>query len=95
MISREELLKLAALARLRLDEAEIGKFQHDIAEMLEYVKTLQQVDTSGIEPVSSAPESGNVLREDLVKPSLPVEEALKNAPDRVDNYLKVPKVVDN
>ncbi len=95
MISREELLKLAALARLRLDESEIGQFQHDIAEMLEYVKTLEQVDTSGIEPLSPAPDTGNVLREDLVKPSLPVDEALKNAPERVDNYLKVPKVVDN
>ncbi len=95
MISREELLKLAALARLRLEEAEIGPFQNDIAEMLEYVKKLDQVDTTGIEPFSSAPDSGNVLREDIVKPSLPVEEALKNAPERVDNYFKVPKVVDN
>lgn len=95
MISREELLKLAALARLQLDEAEIERFQKDIAEMLAYVKTLEEIDTSGIEPQLQALISGNVLREDVVQPSLPVDEALKNAPDRIDNYLKVPKVVDN
>jgi aspartyl-tRNA(Asn)/glutamyl-tRNA(Gln) amidotransferase subunit C len=95
MISRDELLKLAALARLRLDETEIGRFQHDVAKMLAYVKALDQVDTSGSEPLSQDSDTGNVLREDLVQPSLPVEEALKNAPERVDNYLKVPKVVDN
>lgn len=95
MISREELLKLAALARLQLDESEIERFQKDIAEMLEYVKTLDEVDTSGIEPQLQALIAGNVLREDIAQPSLPVEEALKNAPERVDNYFKVPKVVDN
>ena len=95
MISREELLKLAALARLQLDESEIERFQKDIAEMLEYVKTLDEVDTSSIEPQLQALVAGNVLREDVAQPSLPVEEALKNAPERVDNYFKVPKVVDN
>lgn len=95
MISRKELLKLAALARLRVDEAEIERFQNDIAKMLEYVKTLDKVDTSGIEPQSQASVTGNVLRPDDVQPSLPVNEALKNAPERIDDFLKVPKVVDN
>lgn len=95
MISREELLKLAALARLKLDENEIERFQHDIAEMLEYVKTLDEVDTSGVEPRAQAAVDGNVLRKDVVEPSLPVDEALKNAPKRVDDYFVVPKVVDN
>ena len=95
MISRDELLKLAALARLRLNEDEIERFKRDIAEMLEYVKTLDEVDISGIEPESQPLVTGNVLREDLVQPSLPVNEALKNAPEQVDNYFKVPKVVDN
>lgn len=95
MISREELLKLAALARLRLDESEISQFQKDIAEMLEYVKTLDQVDTSRIQPQSQETNTGNVLREDAVTQSLSADEALKNAPERIDNYFKVPKVVDN
>lgn len=95
MISREELLKLAALARLRLDESEISQFQKDIAEMLEYVKTLDQVDTSSIQPQSQETNAGNVLREDAVTQSLSADKALKNAPERVDNYFKVPKVVDN
>lgn len=94
MINREQLLKLAALARLRLDESEIAPFQKDIAEMLDYVKTLEQVDTAAVDLTETA-DQPNVLREDIVQPSLPVEEALKNAPERVDNYFKVPKVVDN
>ncbi|MBK7091284.1 MAG: Asp-tRNA(Asn)/Glu-tRNA(Gln) amidotransferase subunit GatC [bacterium] len=95
MISRDELLKLAALARLRLDESEIAQFQDDIAKMLEYVKKLDQVDTSGVQSQLQENVTGNVLREDIVTPSLGVDEALKNAPERVDNYFKVPKVVDN
>ena len=94
MINREQLLKLAALARLRLDESEIAPFQKDIAEMLDYVQTLEQVDTTAVD-LAEAADQPNVLREDIVQPSLPVEEALKNAPERVDNYFKVPKVVDN
>lgn len=95
MITREELLKLAALARLRLDEAEIPRFQKDIAEMLEYVRLLEEVDTSQVEADSPVTPSGNVLREDEVQRSLPTEEALKNAPEREGNYFKVPRVVDN
>lgn len=95
MISREEILKLAALARVRLDESEISQFQNDIAKMLEYVKSLQQVDTSGVDPQIQDNTKGNVLREDTVTPSLAVDEALSNAPERVENYFKVPKVVDN
>lgn len=94
MINREQLLKLAALARLRLDESEIAPFQKDIAEMLDYVKTLEQVDTTAVD-LAEAADQPSVLREDIVQPSLPVEEALKNAPERVDNFFKVPKVVDN
>ncbi len=95
MISREELLKLAALARLRLDESEVARFQNDIAEMLEYVKTLDEVQTIGVEPSLQTAVTGNVFRDDIVQPSLPVEEALKNAPERIENFIKVPKVVDN
>ena len=94
MINREQLLKLADLARLRLDESEIAPFQKNIAEMLDYVQTLEQVDTTAVD-LAEAADQPNVLREDIVQPSLPVEEALKNAPERVDNYFKVPKVVDN
>ncbi len=95
MITREELLKLAALARLRLDEAEIERFQRDIAEMLKYVKQLDEVDTSSVDNAEIISLSGNVLREDETRPSLPVEEALKNAPERAGDYFKVPRVVDN
>lgn len=94
MISREELSKLAALARLRLDEAEIVRFQADMSEMLEYVRKLESVDTAGIELSSQVSTGGNVVRDDIVNPSLPVDEALKNAPARVGDFFKVPPVVE-
>ncbi len=94
MISREEVLKLAELARLSLSEPEIASLQKDLDQMLEYVKQLQSVDTDGVEPMSHSIELKSVMRPDEVKPSLPVEEALKNAPERVDDFFKVPKVID-
>jgi aspartyl-tRNA(Asn)/glutamyl-tRNA(Gln) amidotransferase subunit C len=94
MISREEVLKLAELARLRLSEEEIVSLQRDLDQMLEYVRQLQQVDTEGIEPMSHSIDLKSVMRPDEVKPSLPVEEALKNAPERVDDFFIVPRVVD-
>lgn len=94
MISREEILKLAELARLRLSEEEITSLQRDLDQMLEYVRQLQQVDTEGVEPMSHSIDLNSIMRADEVKPSLPVEEALKNAPARVDDFFAVPKVID-
>lgn len=94
MISREELLKLAELTRLRLDESEIARFQADISEMLEYVRKLEQVDTSGVGTTAATVPDSTSLRDDLVRPSLPVTEALKNAPATSGDFFKVPPVVE-
>lgn len=94
MISREEVLAIAHLARLRLSEEEIELFQKDLGEMLEYVRQLQEVDTTGLAPMSHPQSLRNVLREDVVGQSLPVDEALKNAPEREGDFFKVPKVID-
>ena len=94
MITREEVLRIAQLARLRLEEEEIERFQRDLDEILTYVESLKEVDTTGVEPRSQFVGQTNVLRSDEVRPSLPVEEALRNAPERAGNYFKVPRVVD-
>ena len=95
MISRKELLKLAELARLQLDEAEVERFQKDIAQMLDYVKLLDEADTSSTVAGPSKAMEVNVLRDDVARASLRVEEALKNAPQREGDFFKVPRVVDN
>jgi aspartyl-tRNA(Asn)/glutamyl-tRNA(Gln) amidotransferase subunit C len=94
MISREEILKLAELARLSLSDEEIEQLQNDLDEMLEFVKQLQQVDTEGVEPMSHSIDLKSVMRPDKLTASLPVEEALKNAPARIGDFFKVPKVID-
>ena len=95
MITKNEVSKLAELARLKFDDAEVEQLQQDLAEVLQYVETLKEVDTAGIEPRLRFTGQENVFREDIVTHSLAIEEALANAPERVDDFLKVPKVVDN
>jgi aspartyl-tRNA(Asn)/glutamyl-tRNA(Gln) amidotransferase subunit C len=85
--------KIATLSRLVLSADEAEKFTGQLNLILEYVKKLDEVDTSDVTPMSHPNEVVNVLRADEVGESLPVEDALGNAPERAGNYFKVPKVV--
>ena len=92
-ITREEVLYVADLARLDLDEAAIEAFAEQIANILEYVDMLNQVDTEGIKPTSHAISLTNVFREDEEKDHLEREQVLANAPEKEDGSFIVPKVV--
>ena len=92
-ITKEEVLHVADLARLEIDEASIGKFAEQIGNILDYVDQLRQVDTSGIKPMSHALALTNAFREDVETPHLPREAALANAPEQEDGAFLVPKVV--
>ncbi len=92
-ISIEEVEHIAKLARLRLTEEEKIRFQVELGKILEYFDQLKKLDTENVPPMTHAVPIENVLREDQVKPSLPVEEALQNAPEKKDSYFQVPKVV--
>ena len=92
-ITREEVLYVADLARLDLDEAAIEAFAEQIANILEYVDMLNQVDTEGIKPTSHAISLTNAFREDEEKGHLEREQVLANAPDKEDGSFIVPKVV--
>ena len=92
-VSIKEVEKIAELARLHITENEKEKYTEQLNVILEYMEQLNQVDTSKVEPLSHPFELTNVFRSDEVQPSLPVEEALKNAPDKSGNYFKVPKVI--
>ena len=92
-ITREEVLYVADLARLDLDETSIETFAEQIANILEYVDMLNQVDTQGINPTSHAISLTNAFREDEEKGHLERDRALANAPQREDGNFIVPKVV--
>ena len=96
-ISRSEVLKIAELSKLHFSEEELDAFTDQFQSLLAYIEQLKQVDVEAIEPTShvSLTEEFDkyIFREDVVKPSLPVEETLSNAPDPGSGHFRVPKVI--
>ena len=92
-ITRDEVMHVANLARLDMDEASIDKFADQIGTILEYVDVLNRVDTQGVTPTSHAISLTNVFREDQEKETLERDQALANAPQKEDGNFVVPKVI--
>jgi aspartyl-tRNA(Asn)/glutamyl-tRNA(Gln) amidotransferase subunit C len=92
-ITKDEVLYVADLARLDLDDASIEKFAGQIGDVLEYVAKLNEVDTEGLQPTSHAISLTNAFREDEQRPPLDREQALANAPEKEDGNFVVPKIV--
>jgi len=88
------ILKLEKLAKLRLSSEERAEIGVDLEKILSMINKLEEIDTSGIEPLVYIHEEVNVLRADKVEGMLETEEGLKNAPKRVDNYFAVPKIIN-
>jgi aspartyl-tRNA(Asn)/glutamyl-tRNA(Gln) amidotransferase subunit C len=86
---------VARLARLELAEPDAARLQPQLAAILDYVDQLRQLDTAGVEPLAHPLPVSNAFREDEPAPSLPVDEALSNAPNRIGNYFGVPAVFDS
>ena len=93
-ITKDQVLHVADLARLDLDEASIDKFAGQIGNILEYVAKLNEVDTEGIRPTSHAISITNVFREDQQRQPLDCEKALANAPEKEDGNFVVPKIIE-
>jgi aspartyl-tRNA(Asn)/glutamyl-tRNA(Gln) amidotransferase subunit C len=85
--------KLANLARLQFDEVEKAGIKNDLQRMIQFVEKLNELDTTGIEPLLHMSDNVNVLRDDEVKGSISREEGLKNAPLHDEQFFKVPKVI--
>lgn len=85
---------VANLARLALTEAEIATFQGQLSQIVDYVRTINQLDLSGIAPTSHAHPLENVFRADEVKPSLDRDAVMRNAPLSRDGQFIVPKIVE-
>jgi aspartyl-tRNA(Asn)/glutamyl-tRNA(Gln) amidotransferase subunit C len=92
-ITPEEVRELAVLARLALTEQEIARMTGDLDAILDYVDAMRELDTTGVEPMTHAVPFDCPLRPDRVAPSLPVEEALANAPRREASFFQVPRIV--
>jgi aspartyl-tRNA(Asn)/glutamyl-tRNA(Gln) amidotransferase subunit C len=93
-IGAKEVEHVANLARLDLSEEEKARFAAQLNAVLEYADKLNELDTTGVEPTTHVLPLYNVMREDEVRPSLPVEEAVRNAPEEEDGQFKVPAVLE-
>jgi aspartyl-tRNA(Asn)/glutamyl-tRNA(Gln) amidotransferase subunit C len=93
-ITREDVDHVAELARLGLDAAERERMQAQLGQILEYVQVLQRLDTAAIPPTAQVIPLRNVMRPDVVQPSLPVESVLANAPAHEDAFIRVAAVLE-
>jgi aspartyl-tRNA(Asn)/glutamyl-tRNA(Gln) amidotransferase subunit C len=89
-ITREEVLHVAKLARLELSDDEVERFTEQLSAILEAVDKVSELDLGDVEPTAHPLDLVNVWADDEPQPSLPVEEALANAPDREGSFFKVP-----
>jgi aspartyl-tRNA(Asn)/glutamyl-tRNA(Gln) amidotransferase subunit C len=93
-IDREQLDKIAHLSRLEFDEKDAGKMMQDMTAIVDWVEKLNEVNTEGVEPLTTMSYEINVFREDEVKEHLPHDRALLNAPKKDHDYFRVPKVIE-
>jgi aspartyl-tRNA(Asn)/glutamyl-tRNA(Gln) amidotransferase subunit C len=93
-ISRQDVQHVARLARLGLEDAEIDRLASELDHILDAMQALAQLDTSAIPPTAQVIPLRNVMRDDIARPSWPVEDILRNAPATRDGYFLVPPVLD-
>ena len=92
-ITKDEVKKVALLARLELNEDEINNHAEQLEKILEYIKQLEKIDTDNVPCTTRAIEVINVLRKDEKKSSDCIEEILELGPSKQDKYFKVPKII--
>ena len=95
MIERGDVEAVARLARLQLPDAETERLREQLSAILTYIDKLRALDTDGVEPTSHAVPLVNVMRDDAPEPCLPAEAMLANAPDRVDEFFRVPRIIED
>lgn len=93
-INRELLDKIAHLSRLEFDEKDAEKMMQDMTEIVDWVEKLKEVDTDGVEPLTTMSHEVNSLRDDEVKGHLSHDRALSQAPEKDADFFRVPKVLE-
>jgi len=94
-ISKDDVTKVAELARLEVTEEETAIFTEQLGNILEYIDKLNELDTDNVEPTSHVLDISTPLREDKVVKWLSIEEVLQNAPESEDDFFVVPQVIEN
>lgn len=93
-VTKKDVEYIANLSRLKFEDSELENFTHQLNDILSYMEKLNELDTENVEPLAHPIENTNVFREDVVKPSIDRELALKNAPDKTEEFFVVPKVIN-
>ncbi len=93
-ITKQDVEKVAKLARLDVTETEKEAFTQQLGGILAYVEKLNALKTAGVEPTATVLGQANVFREDEARASLPVEQAVANAPESAQGYFVVPKIIE-
>lgn len=93
-VDQAEVRRIGHLSRLNLSDEEVATFARQLSSILEYVAKLNELDVSGVEPTAHPLPIKNVFADDVPHECLPRELALANAPQQVDGFFKVPKVLD-
>jgi aspartyl-tRNA(Asn)/glutamyl-tRNA(Gln) amidotransferase subunit C len=94
LLTPEEVRHVAMLARLGLTDTEVETMRAQLAQLLDYIAMLNEVDTSSVEPTAQVRAQSNVTRDDVARPSLDIEEALRNAPRKEEQFFRVPAVME-
>ncbi len=92
--SREDVRRIALLARIRIEDSELDALSAELNNIIGWVEHLSQVDTDGVEPMTSVADITLAQRTDTVSDGNVSEKVLANAPDRVGNFYAVPKVLE-
>jgi len=94
-IDADQVKKVAKLSRLELTEDEIAEFTGQLSSILDYVEKMNELDTENVQPLAHCLPVSNCFRDDRAKDSLGTDKTLKNAPQRQDEFFKVPKILDD
>ena len=92
--TRDDVAHVAELAHLALSEEELARLGRELNRILDHFAELEELNTDDVEPMSHALPMVNVFRDDEKQESLPIEAILQNAPDRADEFFRVPRIVE-
>jgi aspartyl-tRNA(Asn)/glutamyl-tRNA(Gln) amidotransferase subunit C len=93
-VTKEDIIRTANLARLRLSEEELEAMTSTLSKVFQYIDQLHEVDTEGVEPLHHVLDMHNVMDDDVPHQCFTREEALEGAPDRTEEYFRLPRVVN-
>jgi len=93
-VTKEDIQYMAHLARLELKDEQAEGLKEDMNKILGFMEKLDQLDTSGVEPLEHVTEQPSILRKDEAREPLSQKDALKNAPDADSDYFRVPRVIE-